>query len=257
MMDAPTPLRPNTTALTPAQHALLASEPDTARRAASAVLKLYGPVLPMNEMVQVGEIGAAKSARSYDPARGRFGQWVYYHAFYAILDAAGVEGQHAKALEAVRDAWRGRVARLQCPHEPSLDKLDEPDPTAERVLRGTLDDLMDDMAGAAWMTGGKPPADPEEALLQREEARALQQVLQGLSPSQRELLALHYHDELSLNVVAENMEIGYRTLLTKHIELIALMRARLRGLGVTSLPAWFAEPWEPMLAFEAHHDSQR
>ena len=66
---------------------------------------------------------------------------------------------------------------------------------------------------------------------------ALEQLYKELPARLREVLRLHYAENVSLKEISKLVGWGYWGLLPEHQETLRLLKARLRGLGVSSVPA--------------------
>jgi RNA polymerase sigma factor (sigma-70 family) len=230
--------------LTEEQRQLLASEPWVVRNAVGAVAKRYGWVLAAAEMLQVGEAAVVVAARSYDAARGSFGRWAFYSVVHAILDAGKSERRHETLVRAVRARMLGRLARegrrdaeSEDEREDLLDVYGKNEDRTPESLAKLCGELVDEAFEGAWTSG------PEEVVGEREEAavalRSLREALAELSSTQREMLALRFHEGVSVEEVAHRMGTSERTLRRESRALEAFLRARLNAVGITSVPAWF------------------
>jgi hypothetical protein len=67
---------------------------------------------------------------------------------------------------------------------------------------------------------------------------ALDRVVSELRPEQQTLLRMRYGKDATLKECAPELGVSYWTIMPRHKETLALLRARLRALGVTQAPSW-------------------
>jgi DNA-directed RNA polymerase specialized sigma24 family protein len=227
--DQPIPL------LTAAQRALVDDAPHVVARARSAVRRDHGELLRNISNAQLdteGTIAVGLAARSFDPERGTFDQWAFYKACFAMLDLARDDGRFAKLKATARAAF----FRHLCDARPSGEVHEESREAAQAGISATAAG----QATAIFASLGLKPAVGEADVIERETiarvSRSLQRVVSELKPEQQRLLELCFAEDHSVKDAARVLGVGYRSVLTGYHELMDLMGARLRSLGVHEPP---------------------
>ena len=233
-----TVLRP-TERLTREQKTLALSVPGCAERAAREVRLHFGVGGMLKEdLVQHGHFGIFRAAQLFDPARGvPFEQWAFFKATRAIRDAVRRHRGRRDPLEAGSIA-AGSDFLAAKPRPAGIDAFQ-----SDQALRDQLDDILEDqlvaqLSGVAATTDTLSVEERVNAQLDWGTAfAALEQVFNELPERLREVLRLHYAENVSLKEISGLVGWGYWGLLPEHQETLRLLKARLRGLGVSGLPA--------------------
>ncbi len=181
-----------------------------------SIAKTYrGGRLPLDVLVQEGNLGLLHAAEKFDPSRGfRFSTYATWWIRQAISRAFAEQGRMIRLPEYVVNALQ-RLQRVRrqlqqtLGHDPSPHALacasGLPLARVEALLRIEHQEPISLDAPLPAGEQGEPaplsallpvPPDqeqqPEHALQQRELAEALQQVLAQLTPREREVLTLRY-----------------------------------------------------------------
>lgn len=232
--DQPIPL------LTAAQRALVDSAPHVVARARSAVRRDHGELLrhiTSDQLDTEGTIAVGLAAQGFDPERGSFDQWAFYKACFAMLDLARDDGRFAK----LKATARAGFFRHLCDARPFGDVHEESREAAQASVSATAAGP----AVAIFASLGLQPADGEADVIERETiarvGRSLQRVVSELKPEQQRLLELCFAEDHSVKDAAKVLGLGYRSVLTGYHELMDLLGARLRSLGVHEVPSCVEE----------------
>lgn len=225
--------------LTRAQKALALSVPGCAERAARAVRLHFGSGgMPKEDLIQLGHFGIFRAAQLFDPGRGvPFEHWAFFKATHAIRDAIRRHRGRRGPLDAARIA-AGSDFLASTPPAAVSNPF-----TGEKALREKLESLIEDqliaeLSGSAAAADSLSVEDRVHAQLDWGAAcDALKQLYDELPPKVREVLRLHYVDDVSLKEVSQRVGWGYWGLLPEHQDTLRLLKARLRGLGICALPA--------------------
>lgn len=222
---------------TKAQKALIKGVPGTAERAVREVCRQWGDGgLDRDDLVQIAHLGIFRAAQSHDTQKGEFPGWAFYKASHAVRDAVRHALGPRKPLDAARDA--AETNALVRATEPADDDPAEPaQATFRNLVEFTEELLLSELEG---MMGAMQALTPEEHLLAREEwevtFEALSAAVPDVRPERLDLLKRHYGEGLNLKQTAAAQGVSYWTVLERHDETLELLRARLRGRGVTGAP---------------------
>ena len=232
-------LRP-TERLTREQKTLVLSVPGCAERAAREVRLHFGAGGMLKEdMVQHGHFGIFRAAQLFDPGRG-----------VPFRDAVRRHRGRRDPLEAGSIAAESDFLATK-PRPAEIDAFQ-----SDQALRDQLDDILEDqlvakLTGAAATTDTLTVEERVNAQLDWGTAfAALEQVLSELPARVREVLRLHYAENVSLKEISGLVGWGYWGLLPEHQETLRLLKARLRGLGVSGLPAQIGQIAELSRVFD-------
>lgn len=220
------------------QKALILSVPGLAERAVREVRRSWGDGgLDRDDLVQIAHLGIFRAAQSYDPAKGTFPGWAFYKASNAVRDAVRQALGPRRPVDAARDA--AEINFLTGTGVPEHDDPAEPEQATFRHMVEFVEDML--VAELEGVMGAMASLSPEEALMAKEEwkvtAEALAAVVPDVKPERLDLLKKHYGEGLNLKQTAAAQGLSYWTILERHEETLGLLRARLRGRGVTAMPA--------------------
>lgn len=236
MTASVTPLRREGGPLTREQRALVRSVPGLAERVVYELSRELGGDPRSPDRVNVAHLGIYKAAQTYDPELGPFTQWASFLAAFEILMVERKDRKQKRILTA------GRIAGFRYLAERQHRVEDIP-------ADATNDELMADLTGLAQeqlaadllgtLVAGGEPAEGEEDIAERDAwahaLTALERVLEGLKPENREMLLLWAHGR-SIKSIAKARGVDYWTLRDHFHEQLALVRARLEGLKVKHVP---------------------
>jgi RNA polymerase sigma factor (sigma-70 family) len=220
------------------QKALILSVPGMAERAVREVRRSWGDGgLDRDDLVQIAHLGIFRAAQSFDPSKGEFPGWAFYKASNAVRDAVRQALGPRKPVDAARDA--AETNYLTGTGIPEHDDPAEPEQASFRHMVEFVEELfVSEMEG---VMGALESLSPEEALMAKEEwegaFEALNAVVPDVKPERLDLLKKHYGEGLNLKQTATAQGLSYWTILDRHEETLGLLRARLRGRGVTAMPA--------------------
>lgn len=230
-------------ALTPDQQKLYEGTDveSVVQRAARAVVRDWGQIMPHDDLLQEGRIAVALATRTFDPAEGSFEAWAFLSACYGMLESSRSEVRHStmkrfgNLISAVRVAAFGHFAR----DERTFDAWHDSQAFMREQRNGFSDSTLLKMARAVAScpvtTGG------EDELVERETAaraaRALKVLVDNLRSDQQELLDLCFVKGLSVKQVAANLGQKYQDVLKRYHELERLIGARLAGQGFRGMPS--------------------
>jgi RNA polymerase sigma-70 factor (ECF subfamily) len=83
-----------------------------------------------------------------------------------------------------------------------------------------------EVAPASGSFGPAPLANPEEATRLNEQVRILEEAMQTLSPRQRTALVLRYQEDMSVEEIADAMDIGVGTVKTHLVRAVRQVRSK-------------------------------
>jgi hypothetical protein len=237
MTASVTPLRREGGPLTREQRALVRSVPGLAERVVFELARELGGDPRSPDRVNIAHLGIYKAAQSYDPELGTFVQWASYLAAFEILMVERKDGKQKRLLTA------GRIAGFRYLAERQHRVDDIPTDATNDELMGELTalaqgQLVADLLGT--LAAAAEPAQGEEDVAERDAwaqaLTALGGVLASLKPEHREMLLLFAHGH-TIKSIAKARGVDYWTLRDRFHEQLALVRARLEGQKVTSVPA--------------------
>lgn len=197
----------------------------------------------LSELISVGVLGLIDAAGRYRPSLGvPFDAFARRRIHGAMLDALRELDWAPRSLRKMRRRLDSAVAQLrhELQREPNEEEiasaLDISEPEYDRVL----DQLRAaDLAVVKRSTSDgrdelKVAIDPDEgphAHLERSELRAmLAQAITELPERERQILALYYHEELTLAEIGQVIGVGESRVSQLRTQAIARLRA---SLGVT------------------------
>jgi RNA polymerase sigma factor (sigma-70 family) len=227
------------------QKALIRSVPGLAEKAVRHVRKAWGTGgLDRDDLVQIAHLGIFRAAQSYDASKGPFAGWAFYKASHAVRDAVRQALGPRKPLDAAREA--AETNYLCATTVPADDDPSEPPQASFRHMVQFAEDLL--LAEMEGVMGAMDALSPEEAVMAKQEWEvafaALSTSVPDVKPERLDLLKKHYGEGLNLKQTAAAQGLSYWTILSRHEETLDLLRARLRGQGVTEMPsAGAGEAW--------------
>ena len=227
-------------ALTPEQHALFVSAPHVPHRAVELVVAELGMLAPHNTLLRVAVRGTVEAVLSHELRRDvPYADWALFHAIYRVYEHLGrAQGSDTQAAASVRAAMAQFLAHEQRIINPVLDTRAR----CAAMLRDFSNGLL--VAGALTLLQVEPALGAEDEVVEIEHAafasRALREVYDGLRPEQRLLLERCFAYDETVKEAAVAMNRSYHTVLRDYHELLVLMGARLRGMGVHEVPRWIA-----------------
>ncbi len=219
------------------QNALIKSVPGVAERAAREVRRSWGTGgIDRDDLVQIAHLGIFRAAQSYDPKKGEFSGWAFYKASHAVRDAVRQALGPRKAVDAARDT--AETNYLTGTGIPENDDPAESEGASFRHMVEFVEELF--VAEMEGVMGAMQSLTPEDALMAKEEWEeafdALSESVPSVKPERLDLLKKHYGEGLNLKQTAAAQGLSYWTILDRHEETLGLLRARLRGRGVTEMP---------------------
>ena len=221
------------------QKALIQSVPGAAERAVREVRRSWGNGgIERDDLVQIAHLGIFRAAQSYDPSKGEFAGWAFYKASHAVRDAVRQALGPRRPVDAAKDLAETNF--LTGTGIPTNDDPAEPEKATFRHMVEFAEELLS--AELEGMMGAMEVLTPEEALLAKEEwevtFEALSASVPDVKPERLDLLKKHYGEGLNLKQTAAAQGLSYWTILERHEETLGLLRARLRGRGVTGVPVF-------------------
>jgi len=247
--------------LTPEQERQLAMEcaagdPEAIRMMVSSNLRLVvsiareytGRGVALLDLIQEGSIGLLVAARKFDHTRNtRFStyasKWIRQGVSRCILNHAGVIRVPMHTMEKMRKLLAARSALIQeNSQEPTAEELAERC-AMEQTKVETLLELLPQVCSLDAPTGEKEESSlqmlledvdtpkPQEELVRQELKRLLNQLMEELTPNQRQVLHLRFGLEdgqsLSLQQIANRMNVSKER--ARQLEQQALKRMRQMG----------------------------
>ncbi|MEJ7729880.1 MAG: sigma-70 family RNA polymerase sigma factor [Polyangiaceae bacterium] len=226
-----TPLRP----LSAAQQQLVREASRIVNKIA-AKARARGSALDVDELASLGREGLIEAALSFDPGYG-----VTFEGFaWPRVDGAMKNGVERELAE-MRTRMSAAYAASYGFAEAQTDEGDLMTDT-EQEVRARLDAGCDGFAAAMAVgfftaSGG---IEGEDAAVARETyARAIDAVreaMETLPPRDRQLIALHYEDQLDLKQVAERLGFSYGSARRYHHSAMQRLGARMRARGISAAP---------------------
>jgi RNA polymerase sigma factor for flagellar operon FliA len=173
--------------------------------------------LDEDDRAQEVHLAMIHSAKSYRLEAGSvpFPGYCWRRAGGALLRAVDNERKHSDVKRAVLDHMESSVRRG--------DLLTDTPASAAAELREHAYDAAASFTLA--MVFRREPG-PEEALIDQERRRLLRTAIGELAPKYREVLQLHYLEQLELKDVALKLDVPYPTIRTRHKVGIRQLRER-------------------------------
>jgi DNA-directed RNA polymerase specialized sigma24 family protein len=236
MTASVTPLRREGGPLTREQRALVRSVPGLAEHVVFDLSRELGGDPHSPDRVNIAHLGIYKAAQRYDPELGAFRPWASFLATFEILMVERKDGKQKRLLTA------GRIAGFRYLAERQHRADDIPADATNDELMGELTgfaqgQLVADLLGT--LAAAEEPAEGDDEVAERDAwaqaLTALGGVLASLKPEHREMLLLFAHGH-PVKSIAKARSVDYSKLLEDFHEQLALVRARLEGQKVTSVP---------------------
>jgi RNA polymerase sigma factor for flagellar operon FliA len=200
------------------------------RSIATTIIRGLPRQVSLDDLVGAGTRGLVEAADRYDPSRGvQFTTFAYYRIRGAIYD------------EIRRIAW---IPRRDWERQRFLEKADEiaeaavaegsAPPRGEDAAR-TLSKTVSQIAIAYVATvdafDQTPSEDvgPEEALAERQDRGEVRAAIQKLPDKERQLLEMHYFEDLSLLDAGKRLGLSKSWASRLHARALRLLQAQLGG----------------------------
>jgi RNA polymerase sigma factor for flagellar operon FliA len=202
----------------------------------------------LDELVSAGTLGLMQAAASYEPSRGlSFSTFAVPRIRGSMLDelrrhdpvSRGVR-QKTRAMEGARERLTRRLGRE--PHAAEVAReLDIPEATlrqwqldVEGSVRLSLDRAPRSLGDRETLTAADAIADDravdvEERLTLEQRVTLLGIAIRGLRTQERTVLALYYHEELTLQEIAQVLGLSASRISQIRTEALAKLRAHLPG----------------------------
>jgi DNA-directed RNA polymerase specialized sigma24 family protein len=197
-----------------------------------------------DDLLQEAYVGTAAGIHTFDKTKARFDetkpendplrQWVFFSALRAAQLVLRKDKRYNRLLQAL---WAAVTVHCQDTRR-TFDLERETDET----YRAALSEFRSGVAAAAYVGAALFEAptgddDPVEREMAARCAAGLEQALEGLSERRRDLLRMHFSDDMSIKAVAAARgERGYRAELVEFHRAVDLVRARFVGMGFDERP---------------------
>jgi RNA polymerase sigma factor for flagellar operon FliA len=179
--------------------------------------------LSRDDLEQAAHLGLINAARVFRPEDGiPFAGFCWAHVMGAVLRAVDREAHQRKIADAVVD----HMATARRQGSVLTDTLS----SAGRELREHAKQAMLAFVMRAAMS--PEPAGAEQRALHAERARAIRDAVSALGGELRELIDLHYYQDVDLKEAAARLDISYATVRRRHAAALTLLAVRLRFEGV-------------------------
>jgi len=223
------------------------------------------PHVQLGDLIDAGVVGLLEALQNYDPSKHvELKTFAKFRIRGAILD-------NLRELDWSPRPLRRKARLLEDAHQRLRHRLGrpatEPELAAELGLSlGSLQRLLGDLRGLdlaslqaelaegrgeAGASLGRAPAaheDPYSQCLRAELRGLLTLALGDLSPRERQVLALYYYEELTMQEVGEVLGVAEARISQMHSAALVRLRARMRQLLDRSVaPPAVAGPWPPDL----------
>ena len=200
----------------------------------------------LDELVSAGTLGLMQAAASYEPSRGlSFSTFAVPRIRGSMLDelrrhdpvSRGIR-QKTRAMESVRETLTRRLGREPRAAEIARE-LDIPDETlrqwqldVEGSVRLSLDRAPRALADQDTLTAADAIADDravdvEERLTHEQRIALLGIAIRGLKTQERTVLALYYHEEMTLQEIAQVLGLSPSRISQIRTEALAKLRDHL------------------------------
>jgi RNA polymerase sigma factor for flagellar operon FliA len=201
---------------------------------AAGIAARYRTLVSADELLAPGTIGLQEAARSYVPTQ---------HPEFTVYARQHVRGRMLEAIRAEHFSLRARIERAM---DRGYDRF-----TSHQVLEIDLfamseEEMRDEVrkgshdAIAASVLAGllqEQEQSPEEVALaieaQRAAVEALTQAIERLYLHERQVIRLMYHDRLTLDELAEKLDVSRATVQGRHRSALRKLRAFLLERGAT------------------------
>jgi RNA polymerase sigma factor (sigma-70 family) len=206
-------------------------------RAASQLARRFPGRIKARELYAIGTFALYRAAREFrDEHSHDFADYAYRRVRCAMLDELRLETKQERRRRA---AYKGADLFLATYRDDEFNVfLHDDDAEVGRRLQECADDLL--AATFAAMVEEAQRADAEDPVDASEEHRRAHEALAGalrvLTEEQREILALVYREQKTLDEAAAALGLTYITTRRRHAGALAALREELRRLGVDRAP---------------------
>ena len=229
-MSDDTPVPP-TPPLTLPQQALVTKHAAIAERAAAGFASRFGRLIEEGDLRGFAHVGLVDAARRYDPKLE-----VPFDIFATAKTRWAIWSGIRRELPQLR--FLAAAARAACEYLERAPDEDDPFNDTDEMQRQRVDDCQDGVM-TAMLVGyaGQARRDPAELAARAQLLRGLQGAIDQLTPRQREVLRMHYDEDLPLAEVAVQLSVHYATAKRDHREAIDELAKRLRAAGLIEAKA--------------------
>lgn len=203
------------------------------------------PHVPFEDLVNAGVVGLLEAIRNFDPTRGvKVKTYAKLRIHGAILDSLrgmdwGPRSVRRQGRE-LEEAHRRLRAKLERP--PSEEELAQEMGISLENLRGLLSDLRglnlgsiqaveDETQGGEQVfkyVANSPDENPYYLCLRSELRQCLAKAIEELPERERQLLALYYHEELTMKEVGVVLGVGESRVSQIHAAAMTRLRIRMQ-----------------------------
>jgi RNA polymerase sigma factor (sigma-70 family) len=218
--------------LTPAQQTLVASALGVVDRALAAVRRRFREGITDDELLAIGQEALCEAAQRFDPKHGAPLEgyaWTAVHG--AMWNALHKETQFQRAARSggykAADAQQEEGSRGgdgETSRAPPVQAF------SDAVVAGMLVEVI------AQSTRRRALGDADAVLEYAQAMKALQTALSDLSEQDRQLVDLHYYQDVPIYQAGAPLKMGRTVVKARHRGVLKRLAARLRTLGVTEAP---------------------
>jgi RNA polymerase sigma factor for flagellar operon FliA len=219
------------------------------------------PHIQLEDLEHAGVLGLIGALHKYDPTKNvALKSYAKYRVHGAILDSLRELDwsprplrKKARQLEDAHQRLRGRLGRAATQSELAAE-LRIPLRSLHRLLRDLRGLELGTLQGEFFESGRErdrcayhPAAseeDPYSLCLRSEMRGLLRRAIEDLPPRERQVLALYYHEELTMKEVGVTLGVGEARVSQIHSAALVRLRARMREL-LESSPAPTSLAQEP------------
>lgn len=208
-------------------------------RVAGAIGSRLPHSVEMADLTQAGVLGLLDAADKFDRAKGiRFATYAELRIRGAILDSLrGLDWvprslrRQRRELQSASSGLEARLGRkpsdeeLAAAMELSLLELGA---TRERVRRAEIASAVESFERVVALTIDPSSPDPQELLERREIEELLARAIERLPARERLVLALYYHEELTMKDVGRVLGVNESRVSQIHSKAVETLRRRLR-----------------------------
>lgn len=218
--------------LTPAQQALVASALGVVDRALGVVRRRFRNGLTDNELLAIGQEALCEAAQTFEPKRGvplEAYAWAFVHG--AMWNAVRKETQFQRAARV--GAYKAAEAQQEEPSREGNGGASRAAPVqafSDAVVVGMLAEV------GAQATRQRALNDPTAPLEYAQALAALQTALAKLSEQDRQLVELHYYQDMPIYQAGVPLKMGRTTVKARHRGVLKHLGELLRTLGITEAP---------------------
>jgi RNA polymerase sigma factor for flagellar operon FliA len=209
-------------------------------RVASAIGSRLPHSVEMSDLTQAGVLGLLDAADKFDRDRGvRFQTYAELRVRGAILDSLRSLDWVPRSLRRLKRELQNAESRLEGrlgrkPTDEELAAVMEVSPAdlraaRERVRRSEIASGTSETFDRVVALAIDPSSpDPEELLQRREIERLLARAIERLSGRERLVIALYYHEELTMKEVGRILGVNESRVSQIHSKAVGKLRLRLR-----------------------------